>query len=193
MYSFAGNVLLVALRIRNHLDLFAINMRILLLVAIAILCGCTGVVVREPIGERYGDGETASLAGKWRGPDGTIITVSPAAGGMTIAYNENEERFELYAVLTTLDSDVPIVWFRYDGDPGYQPIRISPDPSRENCVALLCPDDQEIRRLVDQGVLFGKYDDQKGGWFLENRGLVEELKGKRFWDLDNIIPLLKLE
>ena len=186
-------------------------MKTLSLVLLSLLfCGCTTVIVEDPVGQILEDEETRqNLVGKWMLGDGSVFSVSSIAdsrsfeaefvedgetkkGQFMISKVSVEEEVARQGKLEAnrVFDDLRVIWWSSDEYEGYVPLRLL-SGGGEGGIVLLFPDSEEIEAMVQEGLIKAKETEEKYLVILMPEELEEALSSKRFWELREAIALVK--
>jgi hypothetical protein len=170
--------------------------RILISLVCLLLVGCTAVAVREPVGSDLDEDTVRWLVGRWLGAKGVEVTIKdiPGSKRLLARYSEDGEDKEVRFVPTRLSEDCVVLWGEVEGVGFVSPVRAVPGFRAvlgEESVALLIPDLEAIKVMVQQGTLRRAPEEADFLYVVEAEGLEGLLVGKEFWDLTVVVPLLK--
>jgi hypothetical protein len=161
-------------------------MRALLLLALCILfSGCTRIAFTVPVGKPVPPKETADLKGEWIGEGGVVWKVEQEPGSeQLVARGKEDGKEKSYSLtFTMVGKDVPVLWAEDKDLKAYIPLRFC--GADDDAVALLVPDEDEVKKLVTEGKLAGVYNQEKRTWII-SKGDWDALMGsKDFWELNN--------
>jgi hypothetical protein len=161
-------------------------MRALWLLAFCVLfSGCTRIAFTVPVGEPVSPKDTADLRGDWIGKDGVVWRVEPEPGSEhLVARGKEDGKEKNYSLtFTTVGKDVPLLWAEDNDLNAYIPLRVC--GGDDDAVALLYPDEDEVKKLVGEGKLAGAHDENKRAWIIAKGDWGALLASKDFWELGN--------
>ncbi len=160
------------------------KMRTLFILVICILfSGCTRIAFTVPVGQPVSPKDTAVLKGEWIGEKGVVWKVEQEPGSEhLVARGKEDGKEKNYGLtLTTVGKDVPILWAEDENLKAYIPLRVC--GADEDAVALLYPDEDEVKKLVSEGKLAGVYNKEKNAWIISKGDWGALLESKDFWEI----------
>jgi hypothetical protein len=161
-----------------------------LLLPAMLVCGCTRIAVTDTIGSPISKDEAQELTGDWLGPKQEIWTVTLTTNPplMRAVRQANGTTKETFFKVTKLTNEATLVWARDEELNAYLPFRLA---AGDESVALLHPDEREVKRLAESRTIQGTYDESASAWVLSAEHLEQHLSGKTFWLLDASMPFVQ--
>ncbi len=155
-----------------------------------LLSGCTRVVFTATVGQPVSAADADCFKGEWIGEKSNLWRVDrePASGQLVAHWTEDGKEQSSRLDFTLLGDHVAIVWVEEKELGGYMPLRIS---GAEDAVALLLPNEDEVKRLVAEGKLSGTFNKEKNYWLVAKGDWAAVLESPAFWDIDKCLPFVR--
>jgi len=148
------------------------------------------VAFTVPVGQPASPQDTEVLAGDWTGEKAVVWHVKPETGSAYFIAKgaEDGKEKDFRFVVTTVGHDVFIVWVEDKELNAFLPMRIS---GAEDALALLFPDEEAIKRIVEERKLPAVFDKDKKAWLFPKGDWESLLASKDFWSLNLSLPFTK--
>jgi len=156
--------------------------------------GCTAIAVRGPVGEPASDHVIDELVGTWIGEridsiDTTVVFERvPGSSFLVARYKDGDELKEHRFLATRLTGGALVFWAETDVAGFLAPGRAS---LNEGSLVVLIPDNDEVKALVEKGVLTAAPEEADELYMIEPKGVEDAMAGKAFWSLDGALALIK--
>jgi hypothetical protein len=164
------------------------------LAACVLYSGCTAIAVRGPVGDPASDVVIQQILGTWIGEridsiDRTVVFERVPDSSFLVARYDDDGGPKEHRFFVTRISDGALVFWAETEVVGFlAPGRGLLD---EGTLVVLMPDIDEVKALVEKGVLTAAPEEADGLFMIEPRGVEQVMATKAFWSFDGALALIK--